>query len=858
MGAMIGQESARRIAPDAAEAMRAEIRECGGREVFFAGTVDDKGLVRKVRPCARGTESAVPAILEALGTGDAVLHNHPSGGIAPSEADVQLASIFAHNGHGMFIVDNEVERVYVVVEPFLRTQRVPLDIPTLQQELSLSGRVAQGLAGFEFRRQQGEMLAAVAGAFNGDGIAVIEAPTGVGKTVAYLIPAVEWALTNRERVVISTRTINLQEQLIQKDIPLVRKCLDKEFGAVLVKGRQNYLCRRRLERAASEATLFQDDATQQALRQISEWAAKTEDGSLSDLPFVPPRALWDEVCSESDTCTGAQCQQVGRCFLTRARREVAKADLLVVNHHMLFADLAIKKEIGNFSTLAVLPAFKRLILDEAHNVEDSATEYFGLDATRNGALALLGRFVRRERVHERGLLPYLKMRLIREAPTLQKEHLERILDVIDNAVAPAVAASRQAIITAFAAVRSYVAEHCKEVGRDIKWRLTQEVLAESELRDIHNVYVLPAVEELRQCAAHCTTLHALLARVKPSPEQSESPVAMETVQIQGFRDRLNRLANALAEGTSAQLQPNTVRWIEIDANNDSVIRIARCPLEVGKPLAEWVYPALDTVVMTSATLSVRQRFDYFFKRVGLDRVEERPVETSILDSPFDFEKQALLCIPKDLPAPDAKAYPDASVEAIGEVLQITRGHAFVLFTSFYALNHAHKRLEAQLRAAGITPLRQGEATRTQLLQRFRSDTASVLFGTDSFWEGVDVAGEALQCVILPRLPFRVPTEPVLQARAEALEAAGTSAFMDYTVPQAVIKFRQGFGRLVRRASDRGAVVVLDSRILTKHYGRTFLDSLPGIKTVVGPRREVWAALSEFFDGPSGGENGCKS
>lgn len=857
MGGMIGQESARRFASGAMQTVRAAIRECGGREVFFAGSVDDKGLIHAVRVCARGTASAVPAILEALGTGDAVIHNHPSGDIAPSEADLQLAAIFSHNGHGMFIVDNEVERVYVVVEPFLRTQRSPLDAAALRHELSETGRLAEGMPGFEFRRQQGDMLAAVAKAFNEDGIAVIEAPTGVGKTIAYLIPAVEWALTNRERVVISTRTINLQEQLIQKDIPLLRKCLGKEFGAVLVKGRQNYLCRRRLERALGEASLFQDDATQQALQQIAEWAAKTEDGSLADLPFVPPRALWEDVCSESDTCTGAQCQLVGKCFLTRARREVAKADLLVVNHHMLFADLAIKKEIGNFSALAVLPAYKRLILDEAHNVEDSATEYFGLDATRNGALALLGRFMRRERVHERGLLPYLKLRLVREAHTIPKEHLERILDLIDQAVTPAVAASREAVITAFAAMRSYVAERCKEIGRDIKWRLTEDVLAEAELREIHSVYMLPAAEELRQCAAHCTALHALLARVKPAPDETESPVAMETAQLQGYRDRLNRLANAMAEGTSAQLQPNTVRWAEIDATNDSVIRIARCPLEVGKPLAEWVYPSLDTVVMTSATLSVRQRFDYYFARVGLDRIQDRSLTTVILDSPFDFQRQALLCIPRDLPTPDDTAYPDASVEAIGEVLQITRGHAFVLFTSFYALNHAHQRLAGSLRTAGITPLRQGEATRTQLLERFRSDAASVLFGTDSFWEGVDVAGEALQCVILPRLPFRVPTEPVLQARAEALEAEGKSAFMEYTVPQAVIKFRQGFGRLVRRATDRGVVVVLDSRILTKRYGKMFLDSLPGIRTVAGPRQEVWTALDEFFGGPSGGEETCK-
>ncbi len=294
-----------------------------------------------------------------------------------------------------------------------------------------------------------------------------------------------------------------------------------------------------------------------------------------------------------------------------------------------------------------------------------------------------------------------------------------------------------------------------------------------------------------------------------------------------------------------------MRWIEIDASNERIVRLARCPLDVGKPLAEALYGNLKTVVLTSATLTVNRKFDYLSRRIGLDHVSQGRLETLRLESPFDFDTQALLCVPTDICAPNEDGFLAQSESLILRALLNSRGHAFVLFTSYFAMNRAHAHLKKELRAAGITALKQGEAARTQLLDQFRSDASSVLFGTDSFWEGVDVMGEALQCVILPRLPFRVPTEPILQARTEAIEAEGGNAFMEYSVPQAVIKFRQGFGRLIRHRSDRGVILVLDQRIISKRYGRMFLESLPSPRLVKGPSRGVLAALAKFFDDPQG-------
>jgi len=351
----IGQDATLRITDDAARCMRNEIEQTGGREVFFAGALDAQGRVEHVRVCARGDDGSVLAFLEMLASKDVVLHNHPGGDIAPSGPDLDIAAACGNNGHGFYIVDSEVTRVYVVVEPLADKDLHKLDAYDMARSFRPDSRMARILPQFEVRPQQAQMMESTARAFNDDGIAVIEAPTGVGKTFAYLIPAVKWAVANRERVVISTRTINLQEQIVHKDIPVLQQCIDEKFCAVLVKGRGNYLCRRKLARTLSEATLFDDEKTQAALNALAEWAGKTQDGSLSDLPFVPGRVLWERVCSEADTCGGMRCPTAKNCFVTKARREIARADLIVANHHILFSDLAVKKEMGDFCSLASRP-----------------------------------------------------------------------------------------------------------------------------------------------------------------------------------------------------------------------------------------------------------------------------------------------------------------------------------------------------------------------------------------------------------------------------------------------------------------------------------------------------------------------
>ncbi len=836
-----------RFSPEAALQAHGAIVSAGGREVFFAGTPGADGRLESVRVLARGNAAAVPAIMEGLDTREVVVHNHPSGDLCPSDADLSLASLFGNQGHGMYIVDNEVLRVYVVVEPFLPKKASLLNTRELDGLFAPGGPMSKHLESFEVRPQQSAMMELIASAFNTDSFAVVEAPTGVGKTVAYLVPAVLWAVNNKERVVVSTRTINLQEQIVFKDIPLLQRCLKVKFEACLVKGRGNYLCWRKLDRAFAEMSLFEDEQKREQLLAVAEWAEKTPEGSLSDLPFVPARELWEQVNSEADTCAMGRCPNQQKCFVGRARKAMCRADILVANHHMLFSDMAIKHECGDFHSMAVLPAFHRVVFDEAHSVEDSATEYLGAAASHAAVMSQLGKFHRMEGGRERGLLPMLKIRLTRDCPGLSVDGFERLQGLLDDILSPALALLRQSMDAAFKAMRGVASELCGQIGRDIKWRLTEEVLALPEVRELHTDYVRPAVDHARAFIQNAETLQRLLRDVPAADNGQESPLQNEMLELGAYVERLRALTGALAESTSPELAPNTVRWIEIDARNERHIRAVRCPLEVGKPLSEWLYGQFKTLVMTSATLTVRKRFDYLFNRLGLEEIPAERMRTKALDSPFEYHEQALLCVPRDGVDPADRQFPDFSVETIRQILSITGGHAFVLFTSFHALNHAYRKLEPELAAAGITPLCQGKATRTQLLEDFRNDPASVLFATDSFWEGVDVAGEALQCVILPKLPFRVPTEPIQEARAEAIDAAGGNSFLEYSVPQAVIKFRQGFGRLIRRKSDWGAVIILDKRVVTKHYGRIFLESLPDLPITVKPRQDVCSELEKFFD-----------
>jgi ATP-dependent DNA helicase DinG len=831
-----------RVSTAAAARIRDEIERAGGREVCFLAEVDAKRWIHTPRAVSRGSFEAVLVAARDAPQGGVMLHNHPSGVLEPSDADMRVAADLYEQGLGTAIVDNLAERLYVVVEPPAPRELVPLSLDELEGLLGPTGPLAGIHAGYEDRPGQREMLRAVAHRFNEGGVAVVEAGTGTGKSLAYLLPAVRWAQENKERTVVSTNTINLQEQLAGSDLPLVQRILGGEVRWALVKGRGNYVSiRRALLAADTQTSLFEEDRSSE-MKALVEWVGTTEDGSLSDLSFSPADELWEEVRSDPDACLRVRCPHFQQCFYQKARREAASAELLVVNHHLLFTDLAVRRATQNYTQTAVLPAYKRLILDEAHNVEDAATSHLGVEVSRRGVYRTLSRLDRKGR----GILQAVHEALqgAGEGPALRER--------LENRVRPALSRSR-------AVLEGFVETLEMFMGVDeATARLGPEGIGEPADRE-------EVRERLDALVASVDTLarelHELRARVELEESLSDK-LEGRLLDLKSVERRLG----AISAGVRLVLAPGEeasayVRWIEVRGRGRRTnLTLAAAPIELGEVLRESLFGKTQTTVLTSATLATRQSFDFLRERLGLGAgavaaMDPPPtVEERIVASPFDYAVQTLLAVPTDLPAAEGggDAFQGATARVVSEMARLSDGGLFVLFTSHGAL----RRVAELLRADGVDgrwPLFvQGEEDRHRLLRNFVDAGRGILLGTASFWEGVDVPGDPLRGLVLQKLPFRVPTEPITAARMEAIERMGQSSFHHFMLPHAALRLKQGFGRLIRSRADRGAVVILDDRIVSKRYGRYLRESLPPAPLVKGSWDDVARHLRAFYGkGPEG-------
>jgi ATP-dependent DNA helicase DinG len=675
--------------------------------------------------------------------------------------------------------------------------------------------------------------------YNEGGVGLAEAGTGTGKSVAYLLPAIRWALQNGERTVISTNTINLQEQLVDKDLPMLRRALGETFRFALVKGRRNYVSiRRALLARDSSAALF--DAEKQAeLAGIVEWLGKTSDGSLSDLSFRPSAEVWDEVSSESDVCLRTKCPNFEDCFYQRARREASAADIVVSNHHLLFSDLAVRRAQGNYSAPAVLPHYKRLVLDEAHNLEEAATSHLGASVSRRG----LFRTLRRLEHRGRGLLPAFTAAL----GAVKNDLLaQAALDTIDERLLPSLEGARDRA----AAVFSFLNDVFN--SGEAMARLDDNFAA-------HPVWPLGLDDALSGLLDNLQSLLAgmeLLRERIATDEELRRQLEQQLMELRGAANRVEGAADALRMALRpGDEKVKMVRWMERQAAREAKegnLTLNAAPMDLSGVLRESVFEQVPTVILTSATLSTQEKdFRFVRQRLGLSAnfEQEHAVAEGVFPSPFDYSRQSLLAVPTDLPLPAGDADPrhdEATVRAVMEHAKISDGGLFVLFTSYRALRHVASELRRR-RADLEWPLFvHGEGPRNQLVERFIVSGRGILLGTTSFWEGVDVPGHALRGLVIPKLPFKVPSEPVTAARIEAIEQAGGNSFISYMLPTAAIRLKQGFGRLIRSTADHGVVLVLDGRVAKKSYGRYFIDSLPPARLVKGPWREVKDAMLRFY------------
>lgn len=827
------------LAPEAATRIRREIARAGGREVCFLAAVTAERTVVDPRAVARGNQDAVLAAAREAETGGLMIHNHPSGILEPSHADLAVAARVWEEGLGSAITDNLASGFYVVVEPPEPETRVELDVDALEALVSSGGELSFLHPDFEDRSGQREMIRLVTGRFNRGGVGILEAGTGTGKSLAYLLPAASWALRNGERTVISTNTIHLQEQLVGKDLPLVRRVLGEEVDWALVKGRGNYVSIRRARLAAEDATSLFPDGRSEELGALMKWIATTGDGSLSDLPFVPDDEVWEEVRSDPDICLKSKCPHFTECFYQRSRRRASRARLLVVNHHLLFTDLAVRRATDNWRQAAVLPAYRRLVLDEAHNVEDAATSHLGVEVTRVGVLRLLSRLDRQGR----GILAAVQraLRNAREASELGAR--------IQGRVRPALEEARDALGELLGTLEPLVASveggTLRLGGRDGG----PELVADEE-----------GAECLSRALLALGTLERELGGVRralPTGEAAGEEVEARSLDLQSVERRVAAAAHALR----LVLDPGAagdelVRWLELRGRRPrGNLVLAAAPVEPGKALRDSLFSRLDTVVLTSATLATRRRFDFVRRRLGLAPEDvaslDVPLEVveAVLASPFDFGSQSLLVVPTDLPeagGSGSEALHAETARVTWEMAELTNGGLFVLFTSHRAL----RRVAELLRRRGVDarhPLFvHGEDSRGRLLDGFVRSEIGILLGTASFWEGVDVPGRPLRGIVIQKLPFRVPSEPVTAARVEAIERGGGDPFWDFMLPLAALRLKQGFGRLVRSRRDRGVVALLDDRIVRRRYGRYLRDSLPDTPLVKGPWAELRHGLGQFY------------
>ena len=802
-----------RFSEESLQTIKKYLEEHNNKSMIFKATFDEDEKIQKPFFLSLYKKKSFEETLTKVGKNEVIIRTTKPNQLYPSDMELELSEeLYTRRNIAYCLLSSDLDDFYFVQD----IDRIFLEEIDIENYFAKDGILAKEIKGFEYRQEQEEMAQYIQDAINEDRKIIVEAGTGTGKTLAYLIPSIKWAVTNKKKVIIATNTINLQEQLLLKDIPLAKSIIKDEFSYVLVKGRNNYVCKRLFNELVLGKSIDIETFSMEAREQIEyilKWGNKTKTGDKAELPFEVYPDVWELVQSTTELCLGKKCPYRKECFYMKTRMEKMEADILISNHHVFFADLNVRAETDFDSEYLILPRYDMVIFDEAHNVESVARSYFSVEVSKISFTRLLNRIYQKKNKRKKE-----KSALIRVEDTIDEKDLEDGQQYIYllNTLKEEISILQNIGDEYFDEIRKiYETNTEAPIKKSLNnFEMTKSRFLEN-LREKKDIFQSKLADFLNLMMSFNNVI---------DEEKDKNP---EVINFNNHLKMFKAYIDSFKFINSFE-DDNYIYWLDINSKRTNVILTAT-PLNIAQKLSTVLFDNLDRLVFASATIVVNGNFDYFKKSLGLD--EEDCIE-AIIKSPFDYDEQMSVYIPSDIQdSENINAFVSDASKFILNILLKTNGKAFILFTSYTMLNQIYYSISKKLKDKGFEVFLHGDKPRSQIIKEFKEAENPILFGTTSFWEGVDVQGENLSNVIITKLPFLVPTDPVVSAISKKIEEDGGNSFTDFQLPEAIIKFKQGVGRLIRKKTDSGNIFILDNRILKKRYGSLFINALPSQKNI---------------------------
>lgn len=802
-----------RFSEESLHVIKEYLIENDNKSIILKATFDENEVIQEPFFLSLYKKKTFEETLTKVKRDEVVIRITKPNQLYPNDLELELSEeLFNRRNIAYCLLSSDLDDFYFI-QDIDRTNLEKIDI---EDYFSKEGILVNEIKGFEHRHEQEEMAKNIQNAVNNNKKIIVEAGTGTGKTLAYLIPAIKWAIANKKKVIIATNTINLQEQLLLKDIPLAKSVIKDEFSYALVKGRTNYLCKRLFTELSLGKSVDIETFSMEAREQIEyilKWGNKTKTGDKAELPFEVYPDVWELVQSTTELCLGKKCPFRKECFHMKTRMKKMEADILISNHHVFFSDLNVRAETDFDSEYLILPRYDMVIFDEAHNIESVARSYFSVEVSKISFTRLLHRIYQKKIKKKKE-----KSTLTRVEETIDEKYLEKTGDYLE------LLKSMKSEIYNLQTIGDEYFDEIRKMFETNTEAPIRKSLNSFEMTKSNFLENLRAKKEFFQAKlAEFLNLMMAFNNVIDEEKDKNPEVINFNNHLKIFKKYIDsfKFINNFSDA-------DYVYWLDINSKRTNVVLTAT-PLNIAQKLSSVLYENLNRLVFASATIMANGNFEYFKKSLGLD--EEECLECFI-ESPFDYENQMSVYIPADIQdSENLNAFVTDASKFILDILKKTKGKAFILFTSYTMLNQIYYSIVNKLKNSNFEIFLHGEKPRSQLIKEFKEAKNPVLFGTTSFWEGVDVQGENLSNVIITKLPFLVPTDPIVAAISKKIEETGGNSFLDFQLPEAIIKFKQGVGRLIRKKTDRGNVFILDSRVIKKRYGSAFIKALPSQKNI---------------------------